>query len=304
MIYTMFKHGEKTEAPSMWEAGIKPMQRLIMKPIIFNDLAITLVDALPAWHGTDWIVDEHRHPWFEFNFVSEGAFYTVMEGCGFRTESNESLIIPPGAYHSNSHCNNTGDDGFCLRWKLEAAVTESHGYAASAIAGDIIRSLSVIRPASFKSSARELVESAACMTESLLQAQFAAWILSLNELWCKDHTEKIQENDRDEVLVRQALLYLTEYFASDLSVKDVADSLNISYRHLARIFKQVTGFTMIKKLNDIRVNHAKTLLVETDKTICEIALEAGFNNEFYFANIFKLYTFSSPSIFRKNQKKL
>jgi transcriptional regulator GlxA family with amidase domain len=100
-------------------------------------------------------------------------------------------------------------------------------------------------------------------------------------------------------MIRQALLYLNEYYAQPLKVQDLANSLNVSYRHLARLFKQVTGVTIIGKLNDIRVNQAKNLLKDTDVTIRDIALRVGFENEFYFTNIFSHYTYTTPSAFRK-----
>ncbi len=287
---------------SIWEESLKPLQKLIMKPVLFNDLAITLVDALPARHDQDWTVDEHRHPWFEFNYVSDGGLCTTMDGCEFSTEAGFSLLVPPGVYHSNRHSNHRGDDGFCLRWQLEVAESGKNGQGSDAIAGRVIEALSIVRAGSFKCNAPELVESGAVISGILLQSHFATWILSLCELWNKDAEERASENDRVKVVVRQALLYLAEYYASDLGVKEVADSLHVSYRHLARIFKQVTGFTIIEKLNHIRINHAKKLLLETDKTIREIALEVGFNNEFYFSNIFNQYALITPSLFRKYQR--
>jgi transcriptional regulator GlxA family with amidase domain len=71
---------------------------------------------------------------------------------------------------------------------------------------------------------------------------------------------------------------------------------------LARIFKHITGVTIVEKLNDIRINEAKKLLKETDRTIREIARGVGFQNEYYFTTMFSQNSYITPSKFRSKFK--
>lgn len=286
--------------PSSKEENIKPLQDLIIQPTLFNDLSITLLDAIWALHGKDWSIDNHRHPWYEFNYVSEGAIYTTIEGCEFLTTAGQFYLIPPGTYHSHRHCNHEGDNGFCLRWHLEKVSFPREMEGVPASGARIMEVLSTPRPFCTAWNAGELIENVSrCSNTAMLQSELLRWLMSLYALWEGRGKERICESEREKTLVQQALLFLSEYYVSDISVQDIANSINISYRHLSRIFKQVTGLTIIEKLNDVRVNEAKKLLKETNKTIREIAREVGFENEYYFSNTFTHHAYTSPSKFRK-----
>lgn len=281
---------------SLWEKRLEPLQDLIMKPIRFNDLQITLIDAVQAAHERGWQVSEHRHPWFEFNAVSTGCLLTNIGNISFPTTNGQFFLIPPGIAHSNRNSGDERDDGFCLRWQIEQAAD-----APPELYERLIDALSVVRPFALR---QPTVTQA---TESLLAArdqtrqQLALLELfrQLLELWDRTVAPPRRDQTRQDLIVRQAIFYLAEYYASPIAVADVASSLNVSYRHLARIFRQVTGVTIIEKLNDIRINQAKILLKSTDKTIKEIARQVGFENEFYFTKLFGKASFTSPSGFRK-----
>ncbi|MFQ9798925.1 MAG: helix-turn-helix transcriptional regulator [Clostridia bacterium] len=107
---------------------------------------------------------------------------------------------------------------------------------------------------------------------------------------------------QDEALVNQALLYLSQYYAQNIRVDEVAHSLNVSYRHLARIFKSVTGQTVIQKLNAIRLEEARRLLAETNMPVGEIGKQVGFTNEYYFSAIFKQVIATTPTQYRAMMK--
>jgi AraC family transcriptional regulator, transcriptional activator of pobA len=289
--------------PIFWDEYLKPLQDLIMQPIIFNDLSITLMDAIPAPHDGDWAVETHRHPWFEFNYVSEGAAYTKLEDNEFLVSVGQSFLIPPGNFHSHRNCDHQGDNGFCLRWQLEKVEVLEGSINICQSAVDIIKVLSSHKPKCIEGNADMLIESLSkAKSLAAAQAAFIHWLLSLYEICGGQDLNRVYNNDHEKILVQQAIVYLTEYYAHDLSVKDLANSLNISYRHLARIFKHITGVTIVEKLNDIRINEAKKLLKDTDRTIREIAREVGFQNEYYFTTIFSQTSYITPSKFRSKFK--
>ena len=100
---------------------IEKMKPLIMKPIIFHDISIELLDVLQANHPVDWEVNPHHHPWFEFNYVLDGSLFTTIDNTEFLVESGMSYLIPPGFTHSHRHHKFTGDNGICLRWQFHKA---------------------------------------------------------------------------------------------------------------------------------------------------------------------------------------
>ena len=80
---------------------------------------------------------------------------------------------------------------------------------------------------------------------------------------------------------------LNEVMKEKLDVQSLAASLHMSYGHLARSYKQLTGTTIISRLNEIRLEKAALLLADTDHSVKEIAALTGFANQHYFNRIFR-----------------
>ena len=93
------------------------------------------------------------------------------------------------------------------------------------------------------------------------------------------------------------------YLDGKLSLKDVADRLNISNNYLSQIINQKTGKNFFRFINEYRVEKAKQLLADKagKYTILSIAYDCGFNSKSSFNTIFKEYTGKTPSGFLKTE---
>ena len=79
-------------------------------------------------------------------------------------------------------------------------------------------------------------------------------------------------------LIHEVQSYLEQQFASSLAMEDVARRFNLSYRHLARLFRQNTGITLQAYLRKLRVEHAKQLLEQQRIPIESLAERCGFSS--------------------------
>jgi signal transduction histidine kinase/AraC-like DNA-binding protein len=100
-------------------------------------------------------------------------------------------------------------------------------------------------------------------------------------------------------LVRMAMAYLHEHFAEPISRWDLAQYVCISEDYLTYCFRQELGTTPMQYLQRYRVNQAKLLLKNSQKSITEIALEVGFTDSSYFSRVFRRQTGMSPEAFRR-----
>jgi len=119
------------------------------------------------------------------------------------------------------------------------------------------------------------------------------------------HIEATLERKRNlgadtQRLVRQAMAYIHEHYSEPVSRQDIARHINVSEDYLTFCFRQELGTTPIKYLQRYRVNRAKSLLKDTQKTITEIALEVGFSEGGYFSRIFHRETGMPPDQFRRS----
>ena len=85
-------------------------------------------------------------------------------------------------------------------------------------------------------------------------------------------TNELQTNH----YIRKAIAYIELNYANNITVNDLARTLSIDRSYLYRVFKEGTGMSPKEYLNTHRLNVARSLLEETDYSIAEIALSAGF----------------------------
>jgi AraC-like DNA-binding protein len=98
--------------------------------------------------------------------------------------------------------------------------------------------------------------------------------------------------------IQDAVLYLNTDFMNPISVDDVLDACGLSRSHFHALFKQETGRTFVDYLSWLRCTRAAELLVATDRTILDIAMECGFRNLSHFYHVFKRETGTSPRRYR------
>ncbi len=88
------------------------------------------------------------------------------------------------------------------------------------------------------------------------------------------------------------------YSDPELSSKSIADQFHVSVAYLNRIFKQKTGESISSYIKLLRLEKAKKLLLETNKSVESIAKSVGFENTKYFYPLFKNEYGISPNLFR------
>lgn len=106
-----------------------------------------------------------------------------------------------------------------------------------------------------------------------------------------------------EMLVEECRQYIEDHFEENIIVTDIARGLGASASYLSRIFKEITGQTIIHTLNQKKVACAKVYLCNTDFKIYEIAEKLGFENATYFSHFFKKYTGVSPKDYKGKEAK-
>ena len=91
------------------------------------------------------------------------------------------------------------------------------------------------------------------------------------------------------------------HYADNLSLENVAEKFNLSRSYLSKKFKTATGFGFKEYIINVRIQNACRLLLETDKSITDIAFECGFNDSNYFGDAFRKAKGISPHKYRKNE---
>ena len=101
--------------------------------------------------------------------------------------------------------------------------------------------------------------------------------------------------------IESVINYKAENYTQDLSLKELADYARISPSYFGNIFKKVTGKSAIDYLIEMRINKAKTLLLD-GFTVSETSRRTGFNDIFYFSRAFKRHEGISPRQYVQTQQ--
>lgn len=103
-------------------------------------------------------------------------------------------------------------------------------------------------------------------------------------------------------LVERAVLLIDTDLSQDLSLRAVAESLNISAGYLSTLFRQETEQTLTDYVNSKRTEYAAELLRESSLQIQTIAQYCGISDVNYFSKIFKKSYGMTPREYRKQAK--
>lgn len=103
-------------------------------------------------------------------------------------------------------------------------------------------------------------------------------------------------------LVEKAVLVIDADLSQDLSLKSIAEHLNISAGYLSSLFRQETGKTITDFVTEKRITHAADLLRGSSLQVQTVAQYCGIPDVNYFSKIFKRYYGATPREYRKEDK--
>ena len=100
----------------------------------------------------------------------------------------------------------------------------------------------------------------------------------------------------------QAKLFIDGHFNDNLDLTNIADEAYFSKFHFIRLFKTSYGYTPHQYLIKVRLENAKELL-QKETTVSDTCFAVVFDSITSFSGLFKRYTGSSPSGYRRLFKK-
>jgi AraC-like DNA-binding protein len=92
---------------------------------------------------------------------------------------------------------------------------------------------------------------------------------------------------------------IADRHADELTLGEVAKSVNMSAFYFCKMFKKSTGLTFTDYLARVRVEKVKNLLINPHKRISEAAFEAGFQSLSQFNRVFRRITGEAPTAYRE-----
>lgn len=235
---------------------------------------------------------EHQHHRIEINYVKKGSCIIQLQDESINFKENELMIICPDVMHSFQ----AGNDG-CTLMQLEflPEVFEDFTNVLAVNDWDVFTPLSLF---SSSNSVIKIINNVRIMraiqrivTELNTKKSYFDYLVLMYYaellILIYRHMDEAYLPIGSNPAMAKAIQFIRENFKRDISIKQVANEVQISERYLRKVFGEYLNLSPIEYLNQIRINHAIELLRISELSIKEICYECGFQSPQYFSRVFK-----------------
>lgn len=118
---------------------------------------------------------------------------------------------------------------------------------------------------------------------------------------CAEFCRNIELKDassKSDLLMRTITEYIDNHFQEPITLANLADVSGYDYSYISRCFNKTFNMSFNDYVNIYRIEYALTLLIETDKSITDIAYESGFQSIRNFNHFFKGHVGLTPNKYR------
>ncbi|MCD1025577.1 AraC family transcriptional regulator [Enterococcus sp. SMC-9] len=247
-------------------------------------------------------IDRRNFEFFDFIFVTKGCLYLTEENRSYEINANQGLILTPYLHHFSHKPVEKQTDFYWVHFQ-----TTSKWNSISQLTRGEQKQL--ILPQFFSISHPEVVIQNFEKLNDLQQAMTDEQVLERESLLLQ-LLKIITTNTTDDLSVnisevaKQTVLSINSHFKERLEIQDIAHKLNFHPTYISRCMKKVYGVSAKQYLQELRMNHAQSLLKSTNYSIEEIAHKSGFNSLSFFSKSFTKKQGLSPTNFRNHYRKV
>lgn len=257
----------------------------------------------------------HRHDFLEFSYVIEGSGAETVNGVRHPMAPGTFTFVLPYQVHELFT-----DPGSTLvlyncMFSMDLLM-ERGGAAADDTLGGMLDDAGGVSPY-VQLEGREHEAMCGLLAEmfeeyrgdawgrvALLKAKLAETLVRFDRWRRRGVSARTEERAtvRRDRPVWRIIHYIHLHYQEDLMLAELADRFSMSVSRISEVIKETTGQNFVAFLHDLRIRHASGLLVSTEMSMTEIALEVGYGSYKTFARIFKERKGVVPSAYRQRQQ--
>ena len=108
--------------------------------------------------------------------------------------------------------------------------------------------------------------------------------------------------EQDKTVIQQLVSYINNHISEGVSLKVLSNMFHMNPNYISQYFKNETGMNYSAYLLMLRINKAKNLLMNSDRSVAEVAQMTGFKDYRLFSRTFKQETGLTPSQYRMKKE--
>ena len=254
----------------------------------------------------------HSRQSYEIHYIDSGYGTTVIDGTTYSLRPGTLFVTGPDIEHEQSPLPSDPMEEYCIYLKI----TPGRSTLISSQA-DQITQLFQATPFWFGQDTHHFGDLAKSIF-SEMESQTLGYRLQIRSLLqqciinlvrnyitsnCQPRSNPATDSpfepsnlsDQKYLILEECFLY--EY--ATITLSSLSARLGLSTRQTERLLKEYYGQTFLQKRGEARMSAASILLLNTDKSISDIAAELGFSAIEHFSNAFKRHYGMSARAYKK-----
>jgi len=255
------------------------------------------------------VAHPHIHQHFELLYCLSGSYRLTVERQCFELHCGDAALIHPMEPHQTCTLDKDDNSYIVLKFIPETLYSASqpmfdlksvfpyvhlskqrcYVYTAEQLSGSGMEQL-----------LRRILEERAREQygyEFALRAYVSQVLLWFIRAWHEARQAEAMD-ERSLVRLQTAIEYIDSHLDENIKIDDVAEALSMGLSTFSRFFSTASGMSFPAFVRTRRLGRAAALLIQTDLSITEIALETGFASASYLTLCFRTHYHLTPSRFR------
>lgn len=251
-------------------------------------------------------LDWHWHDNFEINLVTSGTLHYFIENEEYILEEGDAIFINAGRLH-RGYSEDLHQMSHTIVFGSELLCSDTSEWYTPLIQNFIhsdVNGLQITKNTPWMKA----VLSKLTTIYQVYQEQNFASVLSVKGYLCTifadilnntAHSSKTTAIDTEKrKRMRSILSYIAQNYMYPITLADLASITGLSETECSRFFSSQMKQTPFSYLNQYRIERSCELLVNTDQSISDIALQTGFNSFSYYSKRFREIMHCTPSEYR------
>ena len=266
---------------------------------------VTYLDdsSIRIWYSDiPWRYETHDHSAVEILLTLEGMVTYTIEDKIYQVRKGEILIVPPDTLHSLTM--GEGSSRYLFLFESDAIMTMRD-----------IKSMAMyfhkpfhlrdgsdahVRIRELLLRAREAYEKRELMWNTMCYSCILRVYATLGQRYLSGIKPRTGDNMRnmDSEVINAVMTYINNHYREELSLEDVAKFAGFSRYYFSRSFKRKTGYSFKDYLCQKRLQVAMDLLIRTNRSMRDVAIESGFGSVATFNRVFREKKGCTPTQYR------
>ncbi len=246
------------------------------------------------WHSR---YHSHGEDEFELHYFIQGNGSFLNDRTRFRLDPGTLFLTNPGTHHSIIVQDDSPISYYAVLLKTDGSDRDIHRLLTIDLKSNRTYGVGT----NYRFFFEEIKEKGLSGSRSLRQSAVHQLI---SFLYILSGEEDFHFSDSRNSHIEKALRIMQNNITNDLDLDEIAERLNLSPSYFIRLFQQKMKTTPMKYFMKLKIEAAGAMLTSTDRSLLTIAQDLNFYSEFHFSRVFKQYTGTAPSIYRKQYLQL